>query len=53
MKPQYWIGIIASISARELTTSNDSLNPPMLAVNRKLGYTPQNGQYKLKNETPI
>jgi RimJ/RimL family protein N-acetyltransferase len=41
-----------SIGAREITTSNDSLNAPMLAVNRKLGYIPQNGQYKLKNDRP-
>jgi GNAT superfamily N-acetyltransferase len=42
-----------SIGACEITTSNDSLNAPMLAVNRKLGYIPQNGQYKLINVTPI
>jgi GNAT superfamily N-acetyltransferase len=42
-----------SIGAREITTSNDSLNAPMLAVNYKLGYISQNGQYKLINVTPI
>jgi len=42
-----------SVDAQEITTSNDSLNAPMLAINRKLGYKPQNGQYKLLNATPI
>ena len=41
-----------SIGAHEITTSNDSLNAPMLAVNRKLGYKPKNGQCKLKNDRP-
>jgi GNAT superfamily N-acetyltransferase len=42
-----------SIGAQEITTSNDSLNAPMLAVNRKLGYQPQNGQYKLNCVQPV
>jgi GNAT superfamily N-acetyltransferase len=33
--------------AREIGTDNDSLNAPMLAVNRKLGYQPQSGKYLL------
>lgn len=28
-----------------MTTGNDSLNGPMIAVNRKLGYVPQAGEY--------
>ena len=28
-------------------TNNDSQNAPILAVNRKLGYTPHPGYYKL------
>jgi len=39
--------------ARKITTSNDSLNAPMLAVNRKLGYQQQRGVYRLKNEHPV
>ncbi len=42
-----------SVGAQEITTSNDSLNAPMLAVNRKLGYQPQNGQYKLNCTHPV
>jgi GNAT superfamily N-acetyltransferase len=30
-----------------MNTDNDSLNAPMLAINRKLGYQPQPGKYKL------
>ena len=30
-----------------IRTDNDSLNAPMLAVNRKLGYRPEVGFYKL------
>jgi GNAT superfamily N-acetyltransferase len=33
--------------ASRLDTHNDSLNAPMLAINRKLGYRPQPGKYKL------
>ena len=33
--------------ARYLRTHNDSLNAPMLAINRKLGYRPQPGKYIL------
>ncbi|MEW5870961.1 MAG: GNAT family N-acetyltransferase [Chloroflexota bacterium] len=38
--------------ARCLRTHNDSLNAPMLAVNRKLGYVPQPGQYVLRQILP-
>ncbi|HYF78810.1 MAG TPA: GNAT family N-acetyltransferase [Symbiobacteriaceae bacterium] len=31
-----------------MRTNNDSQNAPMLAVNRKLGYVPQPGSYKVK-----
>jgi GNAT superfamily N-acetyltransferase len=31
----------------ELRTDNDSENAPMVAINRKLGYQPRSGQYKL------
>jgi GNAT superfamily N-acetyltransferase len=34
--------------ARTLRTHNDSLNAPMLAINRKLGYRPQPGKYILR-----
>jgi GNAT superfamily N-acetyltransferase len=30
-------------------TNNDSTNAPMLAINRKLGYMPQPGIYRMKN----
>jgi GNAT superfamily N-acetyltransferase len=30
-------------------TNNDSTNAPMLAINRKLGYLPQPGIYRMKN----
>lgn len=33
---------------RTLHTNNDSLNAPMLAINRKLGYRPQPGKYMLR-----
>ena len=33
---------------RTLTTGNDSLNAPMLALNRKLGYVPVPGRYTLR-----
>jgi GNAT superfamily N-acetyltransferase len=33
--------------ARSITTDNDSLNAPMLAINRKLGYRQEPGIYKL------
>jgi GNAT superfamily N-acetyltransferase len=33
--------------ARYLRTSNDSKNVPMLAINRKLGYQPEAGVYRL------
>jgi GNAT superfamily N-acetyltransferase len=33
--------------ATTVDTDNDSLNAPMLAVNRKFGYQPQPGKYKL------
>jgi GNAT superfamily N-acetyltransferase len=34
-------------SARTLRTDNDSLNAPILAINRKMGYQPQPGTYQL------
>jgi GNAT superfamily N-acetyltransferase len=34
--------------ARYLRTHNDSLNVPMLAINRKLGYQPLSGKYLMK-----
>jgi GNAT superfamily N-acetyltransferase len=37
-----------SHSARYLRTHNDSLNAPMLTINRKLGYQPQPGKYILR-----
>ncbi len=33
--------------ARFISTDNDSLNVPMLAINQKLGYKPQPGKYSL------
>ena len=33
--------------ARYLRTNNDSENAPMLAVNRKLGYQPAPGYYRM------
>jgi GNAT superfamily N-acetyltransferase len=36
--------------ARYLRTNNDSLNAPMLAINRKLGYQPEPGLYRLRAE---
>ena len=34
--------------ARSLSTHNDSMNGPMLALNRKLGYIPEPGRYTLR-----
>jgi GNAT superfamily N-acetyltransferase len=34
--------------AKTMRTHNDSLNEPMLAINRKLGYQPRMGKYSLK-----
>lgn len=31
-----------------IRTHNDSLNAPMLAINRKLGYEPNPGEFRLK-----
>jgi GNAT superfamily N-acetyltransferase len=36
--------------ARYLSTDNDSLNAPMLAINTKLGYRPQPGRYLLRRD---
>ncbi len=36
--------------AKTIRTHNDSLNAPMLAINRKLGYQPQSGKYRLRKE---
>lgn len=33
-----------------IRTNNDSFNAPMLAINRKLGYKPQPGEFRLKLE---
>jgi GNAT superfamily N-acetyltransferase len=35
-----------------MRTNNDSLNGPMLAVNRKLGYRPEPGFYRMRRELP-
>ncbi|MDB4895601.1 MAG: family N-acetyltransferase, partial [Firmicutes bacterium] len=35
-----------------MRTNNDSLNGPMLAVNRKLGYRPDPGFYRMRKELP-
>jgi len=37
-----------SQGARTIGTHNDSMNGPMLALNRKLGYVPEPGRYTLK-----
>ena len=34
-------------AAQSIVTDNDSLNVPMLAINRKMGYQPQPGKYGL------
>ncbi len=39
-----------SHGAKTIRTHNDSLNAPMLAINRKLGYQPQSGKYRLRKE---
>jgi predicted GNAT superfamily acetyltransferase len=39
-----------SCGADFIRTNNDSENGPMLAINRKLGYQPQPGLYRLKND---
>ena len=36
--------------AAYIRTNNDSQNAPMLAVNRKLGYRPEPGKYRLVND---
>lgn len=35
-------------NAHSLETGNDSTNAPMLAINRKLGYRPEPGKYRLE-----
>ncbi len=37
-----------SIGAAYIRTHNDSRNGPMLAINRKLGYQPRPGEYRLR-----
>ncbi|MCA0455116.1 MAG: GNAT family N-acetyltransferase [Chloroflexi bacterium] len=39
------------LGALTITTDNDSQNAPMLAINRKLGYMPLPGVYRLLKET--
>lgn len=39
------IQLAKKLGARYVRTNNDSLNAPMLAVNRKLGYQPEPGLY--------
>ena len=36
--------------AEHISTNNDSENTPMLAVNRKLGYQPEPGYYRMLRE---
>lgn len=36
-----------AMGADAITTDNDSQNGPMLAINRRMGYTPQPGVYRL------
>jgi RimJ/RimL family protein N-acetyltransferase len=36
--------------AAHIRTNNDSQNAPMLAINRKLGYRPEPGRYRLVND---
>ena len=38
-----------SYGAKTIRTNNDSENAPMLAINRKLGYQPHPGIYRLVN----
>lgn len=38
--------------ARYLRTNNDSENAPMLAVNRRLGYQPEPGYYRMRADLP-
>ena len=38
--------------AATLRTNNDSENAPILAINRKLGYQPEPGYYKLVRQAP-
>ncbi|HEY7976165.1 MAG TPA: GNAT family N-acetyltransferase, partial [Ktedonobacterales bacterium] len=42
------IRVARRYGARYLRTNNDSQNAPMLAVNRKLGYQPQPGFYRMR-----
>jgi GNAT superfamily N-acetyltransferase len=39
------------LGAAHIRTNNDSQNTPMLAINRKLGYRPEPGRYRLVNDT--
>ncbi len=39
--------------AREISTDNDSLNAPMLAINRKLGYQPEPGKYTMMRKMAL
>jgi GNAT superfamily N-acetyltransferase len=41
------IRLAQRFGARYIRTNNDSLNAPMLAVNRKLGYRPETGLFQL------
>jgi GNAT superfamily N-acetyltransferase len=41
----YSIELARDRGLKAMTTGNDSLNAPMIAVNRKLGYVPQAGEY--------
>jgi GNAT superfamily N-acetyltransferase len=38
--------------ATSIRTHNDSENEPMLAINRKLGYQPQVGEFRLLDKLP-
>ncbi len=40
-------------NAAYIRTNNASINAPMLAINRKLGYTPEPGYYQVKKFLPV
>ena len=42
------IEVAQTYGADYILTHNDSQNAPILAINRKLGYRPKTGEYRLK-----